>query len=86
MSHFVPIQQEALEKLHNIYELIKANKVLEAAAVFNKMSSFVDSKEHLALSQDYRHLIWDLHEFLILGNIAADKEVVINDFEKVFGR
>ncbi len=74
-----------LEQFHMIYLLLLEGKNKQAEQVFNTMQ-IVDSSEHLSLPKNVRHLIWDLHEYLVLKdeNNATDINQIMTEFKILF--
>ena len=79
-SHFFMKATQLLAQLHAIYLLLLENEIKKAEEVFGALK-IVDTAEHLRLPKNIRYLIWDLYEYLIVGdeNNATDKKKVIDD-------
>ncbi len=76
---------QLLEQLYIIYSLLSDGNHKQAEQVF-KALQIVDSPEHLSLPKNTRHLIWNLHEYLVLGEEtnATDKQQIITEFQDLF--
>jgi hypothetical protein len=75
---------ELIEQLHIIYKLIEDDKICEAESFFTGIK-IVDTKKHLSLPKNLRHLIWDLYEFLVLNNTYyTDRKEILSRFESLF--
>lgn len=76
--------EEISKRLHCIYLLMKEGSFSIAAKIFSEMN-IVDTEKHLALPYQLRHLIWDLHEYLLLKNARyITVEEIMDTFEKIF--
>lgn len=76
---------QVLEQLHTIYTLLTDNKIKEAEEVLIAMQ-IVDTKDHLILPVRVRHLIWNLYEYLVLGdeNNATDRNQLMTELKELF--
>ncbi len=73
-----------IETLYPIYFSLREGDLQKAEILFSELH-IVDTKEHLALPEPLRHLIWNLYEYLVMKNTNyTDKKEIMEEFEKVF--
>lgn len=77
--------KQIIGQFYIIYFLMAENRDKEAAVIFRNMK-IVDSEQHLSLPKHTRHLIWDLHELLVLGDTknATDRHRILEQFKELF--
>jgi hypothetical protein len=75
---------QILQQLLIVYTLLKDTKTSEAKNAFLALK-IVDTKEHLSFPTNIRHLIWNLHEYLVLDNTRyTDLTEIMDGFADIF--
>jgi hypothetical protein len=76
---------EQIDKLREIHKYFLEGDYVLAEVIFTQMC-IVDTPLHLSLPSDLRHLIWNLYEFLIIGDKknVTDRQAVLDGFDKLF--
>lgn len=74
-------------QLYRIYEALKADHFSEAKKLFSAMH-ITDTSTHLSLPKSTRILIWDLYEYLVIGDTTdvTDKQSIMEKFEHLFSQ
>ena len=79
----MPLQSNIINKLLPIINLIRAGNLSNAKLEFQRLH-LVDTEEHLSQSKEIRHLIWDIYEYLVLGNTKySSLNEIMNIFENL---
>jgi threonine synthase len=75
---------EIKNQLQIIYKLLQLNNNEEAKHLFITLE-IVDSDIHLRLPFSFRHFIWDLNEYFLVGNINyISKEEILEEYKNLF--
>ena len=78
-------KNELINHLRLIYPLFLEHKDKEAEVLFSSLK-IVDSQAHLNFPKPLRHIIWDLHEFLVVGDInqVTDRDQILSNLREIF--
>jgi len=79
------MESELKQKLQIILKQLQTGDEQGAEKNF-KLLHIVDTPAHLSLPHAQRHLIWDLYEYLVVGDHTyISKQELLSEFEDIIG-